>query len=121
MNTREKEDQQQLTDAEIISRILCGEQRLYELLMRRYNARLYRTGMSIVNNDAMAEELMQITYIKAYEHLADFENRAKTMLRETLGNYYKSDSVYHFHLSRCDRVVNNVMNRLGISPTSQTS
>ena len=41
-------------------------------------------------------------------------NRAKAMLRESLGNYYKSDLVFNFHLSRCDRIVSNVFNRLGI-------
>jgi RNA polymerase sigma-70 factor (ECF subfamily) len=39
-------------------------------------------------------------------------NRAKTMLRESLNSYMK-DTVYSFHLSRCDRVVNNVMAVVG--------
>lgn len=41
-------------------------------------------------------------------------NRAKTMLRENLNGYLK-DQVYSFHLTRCDRIVNNVMQHLGIS------
>ena len=32
--------------------------------------------MSILENDADAEEAMQITYIKAYEHLRQFETRS---------------------------------------------
>lgn len=40
-------------------------------------------------------------------------NRAKTMLRENLNGYIK-DWVYNFHLNRCDRIVNNVMQHLGI-------
>ncbi|MCD6064552.1 MAG: polymerase subunit sigma-24 [Flavipsychrobacter sp.] len=36
-------------------------------------------------------------------------NRAKTMLRDKLNNYYKSDQVFGFYLTRCNRVVNNVM------------
>lgn len=40
-------------------------------------------------------------------------NRAKTMLREDLNGYIK-DNVYNFHLTRCDRIVNNVMTHLGI-------
>jgi RNA polymerase sigma factor (sigma-70 family) len=209
----------ELADEEIICRVLAGEARLYEQIMRRYNAMLYRVGMSIVNNDVEVEDIMQITYIKAYEHLRKFEsrssfgtwltrilineslhhqkkskrnmsielnnetgqdakgangagspvsallnkelskileqalvqlpekyrivfvlremedmsvaetvdtlniseanvktrlNRAKTMLRDTLGNYYKNDNIYSFHLSRCDRIVNNVLQQLGI-------
>jgi RNA polymerase sigma factor (sigma-70 family) len=216
------EDSQKLliSDEEVISRVLAGEQRLYEVIMRRYNARLYRVGMSIVNNDTEVEDIMQVAYIKAYEHLHTFNNkaafgtwltrifinesllhlkkskrytsmeanndanpverhhntentpvntllnkelskiledalvripekyrvvfvlremenmsvaetvdslniteanvkvrlnRAKTMLRDTLGDYYKNDGVYHFHLTRCDRIVNRVFERLGIS------
>jgi RNA polymerase sigma-70 factor (ECF subfamily) len=41
-------------------------------------------------------------------------NRAKTMLRENLNGYMK-DRVYSFHLTRCDRIVNHVMNHLGIA------
>jgi RNA polymerase sigma factor (sigma-70 family) len=200
-------------DQELIARILTGEKKLFELLIRKYNQRLYRIGMSILENEAEAEDAMQTAYINAYEHLSRFEqrssfgtwltriminqcheqkrkarpvltnfeqtdnfinmktpaneltnkelnsvleqaiaqlpekyrlvfvlreiedmsvretsatlnieepnvkvrlNRAKTMLREKLNTYMK-DSVYSFHLSRCDRIVNNVMQHLGIS------
>jgi RNA polymerase sigma-70 factor (ECF subfamily) len=40
-------------------------------------------------------------------------NRAKSMLRTDLGEYIK-DHIYNFHLSRCDRIVANVMNFLQI-------
>lgn len=40
-------------------------------------------------------------------------NRAKTMLRKSLDDYMK-DKVYHFHLLRCDMIVNNVMKKLGL-------
>lgn len=39
-------------------------------------------------------------------------NRAKTMLRQSLQGYMK-DHVYSFHLSKCDNVVNYVMQHLG--------
>ncbi|HEY1202018.1 MAG TPA: sigma-70 family RNA polymerase sigma factor [Niastella sp.] len=202
-----------MTDEELIARILAGEKRLFELLIRKYNQRLYRIGMSILENEAEAEDAMQTAYINAYEHLSGFEqrstfgtwltrimlnqcyeqkrkskqvlvnlepdnfvtmntavnelankelsgalqqavaklpekyrlvfvlreiedlsvretsaalnieesnvkvrlNRAKTMLRENLNSYMK-DYVYSFHLTKCDRIVNNVLNRLGIAP-----
>jgi RNA polymerase sigma factor (sigma-70 family) len=61
-----------LSDNEIIARVLGGEKRLYEVIMRRYNQRLYRICMSIVGDSTEAEEIMQISYISAYEHLRDF-------------------------------------------------
>ena len=39
-------------------------------------------------------------------------NRAKTMLRNALSDLYKSEDVFEFHLSRCDRMVENVMRRI---------
>lgn len=196
-----------MDDTELIKQILAGEKQLFEVIIRRYNQRLFRIGMSILADDAEVEEAMQTAYISAYEHLAQFEfrsafgtwltrimlnqcykarrdrtrasiipqdsenlinmktpenvmaskelsrvlenaiselpekyrlifvlreledlsvretaelagieesnvkvrlNRAKTMLRENLTHYMK-DTIYPFHLSRCDRIVNNVM------------
>ncbi len=64
------------SEIDLLNRILSGEPRLYEHFIRRYNQRLFRTGMSILNNDMEVEEAMQNTYIKAYEHLNSFENRS---------------------------------------------
>jgi RNA polymerase sigma-70 factor (ECF subfamily) len=57
--------------------VLAGETALYELLMRRYNERLYRVARAILRDDADAEDVMQDAYMSAYQHLADFEGRAK--------------------------------------------
>lgn len=65
-----------LSDEEIIEEILKGGKRQYEILIRKYNQRLYRIGMSILANEAETEDAMQTAYINAYEHLADFEHRA---------------------------------------------
>jgi RNA polymerase sigma factor (sigma-70 family) len=204
---------EELSDAELVKRLLAGEKKLFELIIRRYNQRFFRIGMSILNNDAEAEDAMQATYIKTYEHLSQFGNRssfstwmtkimlneclvrknrnrrfkmesaqqlenhtsmktpaytlmnkelsvvlenavaqlpekyrlvfvlreieemsvketsealsieepnvkvrlnrAKTMLRSGLNGYMK-DHVYSFHLSRCDRIVANVLGHLGV-------
>jgi RNA polymerase sigma factor (sigma-70 family) len=39
-------------------------------------------------------------------------NRAKSLLRESLSSLYKNEDLLHFHLSRCDRMVQMVMNRI---------
>ena len=41
-----------ISDNEIISRVLKGEKGLYTNIVRKYNQRLYRVGMSIINDDA---------------------------------------------------------------------
>jgi RNA polymerase sigma factor (sigma-70 family) len=208
-----------ISDNEIISRVLQGEKGLYANIMRKYNQRLYRVGMSIINDDAEVEDVMQVTYIKAYENLGKFAfksafstwitrilinesllrlkkrklalpinddvmndqihqhrlvysqtplmnvvnselkkileeaigqlpdkyrtvfimreienmniaetrecldlsevnvkvrlNRAKAMLKNSLAEYYQKEDILNFHLSRCDRIVENVMKHIG--------
>ena len=200
-----------LNDDEIIARILHGEKDLYSIIVRRYNQRLYRVAMSMINDDAEVEDAMQVAYINAYENLGKFGfrssfstwltrilinecllrlrkrkksismndenmenvmrkepqtpvtatvnselrsilndairrlpeiyrtvfvmreienmniaetkeclnisevnvkvrlNRAKAILRELLSAQYSKDDILHFHLSRCDRMVDTVM------------
>jgi RNA polymerase sigma-70 factor (ECF subfamily) len=64
------------SDEQVVGRVLAGDSALYELLMRRYNQRLYRVARAILRDDAEAEDVMQDTYVRAYQHLADFEGRA---------------------------------------------
>ncbi len=199
-------------DDEIIKLVLAGDKRHFEVIIRRYNQRLFRVGMSVLGDDDGTEDAMQATYINAYEHLSQFGhraafgtwlmrimlnecyrvrrnrrrssspvmedneniiqmktpenvmvskelrqvlenaigrlpekyrlvfvlremedlsiretaevvgieesnvkvrlNRAKSMLRDSLGAYMK-DTVYSFHLSKCDRMAEKVMSRLG--------
>ena len=69
-------EQQPLTDSEVVARVRGGEQSLYELLMRRHNQRLYRVIRSVVRDDAEAEDVLQDTWVRVYEHLNQFEERA---------------------------------------------
>jgi hypothetical protein len=44
------------TDEEIVNRVKAGDTALYEIIMRRYNRRLYRAARAILRDDAEAEE-----------------------------------------------------------------
>jgi len=65
------------TDEEIVERILAGETGLFELLMRRYNQRLYRITRAIVGDAGEAEDVTQDAYVRAFEHLEQFAGRAR--------------------------------------------
>src|SRR6185436_19708840 len=65
-----------LPDAEVIRRVRAGERGLFEVLMRRYNQRLYRTARSIVKDEDEAEDVMQQAYVNAFLHLDQFAERA---------------------------------------------
>src|SRR5437763_16527878 len=66
-----------LSDEEIVRRVLDGETALFELIMRRYNQRLYRMARAILRDDAEAEDVMQDAYVRAYEHLSQFAGRSQ--------------------------------------------
>ena len=65
-----------MSDEEIVERVNNGEKHLYEILMRKYNLRMFRISMSIVNDDMEAEDIMQTTYLNAYLQLSKFKNRS---------------------------------------------
>ena len=67
---------QTLPDVEIVTRILAGDGRLFELIMRRYNQRLFRIVRALLGNDAEAEEVVQQAYVNAYTHLNQFAGQA---------------------------------------------
>ena len=68
--------QSELQDEEVVARVLAGETALFEILMRRYNQRLYRVSRVILRNDGEAEDVMQDAYVRAYEHLGQFAGKA---------------------------------------------
>jgi len=218
MNQQQTIETGTIPDKEIINRVLLGEKDLYSLIVRRYNQRLYRVAMSMLNDADEAEDIMQTTYIIAYENLGKFAfkssfstwltrilineclsrlkkrgrlinmnddtmdmamhehlakgvqtpadkilntelkdalerairllpekykvvfvmrelegmniadtkecldiseanvkvrlNRAKALLKESLGDYYKKEDLFHFHLSRCDRMVEVILKKI---------
>ncbi len=68
---------QLMSDEEVVGRVLAGETELYEILMRRYNQRLFRVTRAILKNDDEAEVVMQDAYVSAYVHLDQFAGRAR--------------------------------------------
>ena len=64
------------TDEQVVERVLAGETELYEIIMRRYNQRLYRAVISILRDNDETEGVMQDAYVRAYQHLSQFEGRA---------------------------------------------
>jgi RNA polymerase sigma-70 factor (ECF subfamily) len=66
-----------LTDEEVVERVKAGETALFEILMRRYNQRLYRVTRAILGNDGEAEDVTQDAYVRSYMHLDQFDGRAR--------------------------------------------
>lgn len=66
-----------LSDEDVVARVKQGERPLFEVLMRRYNQRAYRTARALVRDDAEAEEIVQQAWLAAWEHLANFRGAAR--------------------------------------------
>jgi RNA polymerase sigma-70 factor, ECF subfamily len=64
-------------DADVIRQVLQGNTAMFELLMRRYNERVYRAARAIVRDDSEAEDVMQQAYVNAFTHLRQFNGSAQ--------------------------------------------
>jgi RNA polymerase sigma-70 factor (ECF subfamily) len=90
---------EQSDDKEIIQKILGGELALFEVLIRKYNSCLYKTGRSYNYHHEDTQDLMQDTFIDAYTQLSKFEYRSsfKTwLIRIMLNNCFKKKQKYAF-------------------------
>jgi RNA polymerase sigma-70 factor (ECF subfamily) len=65
------------TDTELIGRILSGDMRALETLMRVNNRTLFRTARAILRDDAEAEDAVQDAYLQAYRRLRTFRGDSK--------------------------------------------
>ncbi len=45
-------------------------------IMRKHNQRLYRLALALMNDPAEAEDVLQESYVRAYQRLSSFEGRA---------------------------------------------
>jgi len=66
-----------LTDIELISRILRGEQALFAQLVERYQTYVFTLVLRFTDSREDAEEISQDIFVKAYRSLADFRGESK--------------------------------------------
>lgn len=88
-----------ITDTEIIQKIINGEIALFEILIRRNNALLYKTGRSYGYSHEDTQDLMQDTFINAYVSLSKFKNQSsfKTwIIKIMLNNCYHKQKKFSF-------------------------
>jgi RNA polymerase sigma factor (sigma-70 family) len=96
MNVSEKEN---LSDVEIIQKIIFGEIESFEVLIRRNNPFLYKTGRTYGYCHEDTQDLMQETFINAYLNLSKFENRSsfKTwIIKIMLNNCFQKQQKFSF-------------------------
>ena len=65
------------SDVDVIEQILRGDTALFELLMRRYNERVYRAARAILRDEHETEDVMQQAYVNAFTHLRQFNGSSQ--------------------------------------------
>lgn len=67
----------QMSDEEVVGRVISGDSALFEILMRRHNQRIYRAVRAVLGADEDVEDVMQQAYLSAFEHLRQFAGNAQ--------------------------------------------
>jgi RNA polymerase sigma-70 factor (ECF subfamily) len=64
-------------DAALVARARLGDYSAFEALVRRHQRRVYAVAFGLVKNEAEAEEVVQETFLSAFEHLSSFRGDSK--------------------------------------------
>lgn len=63
-------------EAGLAERIANRDSAAFELVMRRYNGRLFRIARAILKDDAAAEDALQEAYLDAFRHIEGYQGEA---------------------------------------------
>ncbi|MGW9686071.1 RNA polymerase sigma factor [Flagellimonas sp. 2504JD1-5] len=105
-----------LQESEIIKRILAGERELYEILLRRNNQKLFRVVRSYIKDESEVEDIMQNTYLKAFEKLYQFKHSSaygtwliRIGINEVLARLKEKDRVVHLYQRPSEAKQNTIL------------
>jgi RNA polymerase sigma-70 factor (ECF subfamily) len=64
-------------EAAVVAQARLGDARAFNELLRRYEGKIFRLALHITQNREDAEDVLQETFLKAYEHLDQFQGQSK--------------------------------------------
>lgn len=65
-----------MDEMKLVEKAKSGDTKAFEELIRRTQDKIYNLGLKILGNKEDAADILQETYIKAYESLPNFEGRS---------------------------------------------
>ena len=89
------------TDQLIIQRVLGGNRDAFKTLIQRYSDPLYRHALCMTGSPDVAEDILQLSFIKAYQHLAEVRGRFDAWVFRIVANGCKDwlKNIRRSHLS----------------------
>src|SRR6266702_1771303 len=64
-------------DSGLVTEAKAGSYPAFEELVNRYEKKIYRLGLNITGSPEDAEDVLQETFLKAFQHLAEFREDAR--------------------------------------------
>jgi RNA polymerase sigma-70 factor, ECF subfamily len=64
-------------ESALVAEAKAGRYDAFEELVNRYEKKIYRLGLNITGNPEDAEEVLQETFLKAFEHLPEFREDSR--------------------------------------------
>jgi RNA polymerase sigma-70 factor, ECF subfamily len=89
------------SDQRVIQRVLAGERDEFTVLITRYSDPLYRHALCMTGSPDVAEDILQLSFIKAYQHLAEVRGRFDAWVFRIVANGCKDwlKNIRRSHLS----------------------
>ena len=88
-------------DQAIITRVLQGHREEFTVLVKRYADPLYRHALCMTGSPDVAEDILQVSFVKAYQHLAEVRGRFDAWVFRIVANGCKDwlKNIRRTHLS----------------------
>ena len=73
-------------DHDVIARVLQGDRNAFGVLIGRYSDPLFRHALGMTGSPDVAEDILQASFIKAYQHLAEVHGRFDAWIFRIVAN-----------------------------------
>lgn len=114
------EERQQLLD--LINQAKEGKQFAFTQLYNRYNKIIYNTIYNIVHNKDVADDLLSVTFTKAFFKIASYVNHISfEMWLKTIAINSSIDYIRHIKKEKYDYELDNEDNHLQVSDSADYS
>jgi len=75
--TKNPEQHEPEDDVVLVDRVVSGDRRAFETLVRVHERRVFRVTLAILGNAEDAEEAMQDAFVKAFRHIDQFRRESR--------------------------------------------